>query len=145
MKKTFLILLFLLSPVSVRAENNNAAVSAAEITEPILKQCAPATSEKYIPDLELKQLYAQGAACLENQILEQAKFLFDAERYKTFQSSFTQLSKYYEATIRLLNEEAKDIEFPGTLDRLSTQSQWYNFLVRILEKIAVKRSEASKN
>ena len=145
MKKTFLILLFILFPASVRAENTNVAVSAAEIMEPILKQCAPATSEKYIPDLELKQLYAQGAACLENQILEQAKFLFNAEKYKNFRSSFTQLSKSYEATIRLLNEEAKDIEFSGTLDRLSTQSQWYNFLIRILEKIAVQRSETSQN
>lgn len=145
MKKTFLILLFILFPASVRAENTNVSVSAAEIMEPILKQCAPATSEKYIPDLELKQLYAQGAACLENQILEQAKFLFDAERYKNFQSNFIQLSKSYEATIRLLNEEAKDIEFSGTLDRLSTQSQWYNFLIRILEKIAVQRSETSQN
>ena len=145
MKKTFLILLFILFPASVRAENTNVAFSAAEIMEPILKQCAPATSEKYIPDLELKQLYAQGAACLENQILEQAKFLFNAEKYKNFRSSFTQLSKSYEATIRLLNEEAKDIEFSGTLDRLSTQSQWYNFLIRILEKIAVQRSETSQN
>ena len=102
----------------------------------IIELCGPQISDKYVPDLVLKQQYNSGAECLKNNILEQAKIIFDTNRYEDFQKYLEQTSVAYLQMVQLLNEQTIGNDgVPGTLDMLNTQSDWYKFLRQILTKI----------
>lgn len=102
----------------------------------VLKICGPNITDEYIPDLVLSQQYADSAICIEEQIKVRAKSIFDEKNYDNFQKALHQTSKEYLKIVTYLNEKTiDDDEFTGTLDRLNTQIEWYNFLVAIMKQI----------
>lgn len=127
MKKIFIIptLIFCFSHNAI-AETN----SACDIEQ---------QTDKYEPDLVLSEKYQTAGRCLENEILNQAKAIFLPEQYADFEKSFKQLSSAYLQVTTDINENNKNV-FPyvGTLDKLQTQSQWYNFLLSIKKMIDEK-------
>ena len=56
----------------------------AERSDEILATCGPKISDEYVPDLVLKQKYAEGAICLEKHIKELEKDVFNEENYQLF-------------------------------------------------------------
>lgn len=96
-------------------------------------------TDKYEPDLILSEKYKTAGICLENEILNRAKAIFLPEQYADFEKSFKQLSSAYLQVTTDINENNKTIfPYAGTLDKLQTQSQWYNFLLSIKKMIYEK-------
>ena len=61
------------------------------------------------------------------------------EQYADFEKSFKQLSSAYLQVATDINENNKNVfPYAGTLDKLQTQSQWYNFLLSIKKMIDEK-------
>ena len=120
MKKIFII------PTLIFCFSNNAfadTLSACNIELQI---------NEYEPDLILSEKYKTAGKCLEDEILSRAKAIFLPEQYADFEKSFKQLSSAYLQVATDINENNKNVfPYAGTLDKLQTQSQWYNFLLSI--------------
>ena len=112
----------------------------AERFDEILATCGPKISDEYVPDLVLKQKYAEGAICLEKHIKELAKDVFNEENYQLFCDYLTQSSAIYLNMMLLLSEKSNDTDnLPGTFEQMQTYSQLYNFLSKILETVITYR------
>lgn len=127
MKKIFII------PTLIFCFSNNAiadTLSACNIELQI---------NEYEPDLILSEKYKTAGKCLEDEILSRAKAIFLPEQYADFEKSFKQLSSAYLQVATDINENNKNVfPYAGTLDKLQTQSQWYNFLLSIKKTIDEK-------
>ena len=96
-------------------------------------------TNEYEPDLILSENYKTAGKCLEDEILSRAKAIFLPEQYADFEKSFKQLSSAYLQVATDINENNKNVfPYAGTLDKLQTQSQWYNFLLSIKKMIDEK-------
>lgn len=127
MKKIFII------PTLIFCFSNNAiayTISACDID---------LQTNEYEPDLILSEKYKTAGKCLEDEILSRAKAIFLPEQYADFEKSFKQLSSAYLQAATDINENNKNVfPYAGTLDKLQTQSQWYNFLLSIKKMIDEK-------
>jgi hypothetical protein len=136
MKKFVLILgLCLTLGANTRADDDIVVNHKLNIDE-ILDICGPKISDEYVPDLVLKQKYAEGAICLEKHIKRLAKDVFNEENYQYFCDYLTQNSSLYLKMMLLLNEKSNGVDnLPGTFEQMQTYSQLYNFLTKILETV----------
>ena len=127
MKKIFII------PTLIFCFSNNAFADA-------LSDCnIELQTNEYEPDLILSEKYKTAGKCLEDEILSRAKAIFLPEQYADFEKSFKQLSSAYLQVATDINENNKNVfPYAGTLDKLQTQSQWYNFLLSIKKMIDEK-------
>jgi len=136
MKKIALILGFILSLSTNAWADNNIVENHKLNFDEILDVCGPKISDEYVPDLVLKQKYAEGAICLEKHIKGLAKDVFNDENYQYFCDYLTQSSSLYLNMMILLNEKSDGADdLPGTFEQMQTYSQLYNFLSKILETV----------
>ena len=127
MKKIFII------PTLIFCFSNNAFADTLSACNIELQ------TNKYEPDLILSEKYKTAGKCLEDEILSRAKAIFLPEQYADFEKSFKQLSSAYLQVATDINENNKNVfPYAGTLDKLQTQSQWYNFLLSIKKMIDEK-------
>ena len=124
MKKIFII------PTLIFCFSNNAFADTLSACNIELQ------TNEYEPDLILSEKYKTAGKCLEDEILSRAKAIFLPEQYADFEKSFKQLSSAYLQVATDINENNKNVfPYAGTLDKLQTQSQWYNFLLSIKKMI----------
>ena len=127
MKKIFII------PTLIFCFSNNAFADTLSACNIELQ------TNEYEPDLILSEKYKTAGKCLEDEILSRAKAIFLPEQYADFEKSFKQLSSAYLQVATDINENNKNVfPYAGTLDKLQTQSQWYNFLLSIKKIIDEK-------
>lgn len=127
MKKIFII------PTLIFCFSNNAFADTLSACNIELQ------TNEYEPDLILSEKYKTAGKCLEDEILSWAKAIFLPEQYADFEKSFKQLSSAYLQVATDINENNKNVfPYAGTLDKLQTQSQWYNFLLSIKKMIDEK-------
>lgn len=124
MKKIFII------PTLIFCFSNNAIADTLSACNIELQ------TNEYKPDLILSEKYKTAGKYLEDEILSRAKAIFLPEQYADFEKSFKQLSSAYLQVATDINENNKNVfPYAGTLDKLQTQSQWYNFLLSIKKMI----------
>ncbi len=142
MKKLFLALVILILLTNNTLADDNIAINYKSNINEILAICGPQISDEYIPDLVLKQKYAEGTVCLEKHIKKLAKDVFNEENYQLFCDYLTQSSAIYLNMMLLLSEKSNDTDnLPGTFEQMQTYSQLYNFLSKILETVMTYRMQ----
>ena len=142
MRKLFLILEILLLLTGNTWADDNIATSYRSNVDEILTTCGPKISDEYVPDLVLKQKYAEGTVCLEKHIKELAKDVFNEENYQYFCDYLTQSSATYLKMMLLLSEKSNGADnLPGTFEQMQTYSQLYDFLSKILETVITYRMQ----
>lgn len=137
MIKFILILITLFSYIPNAWADNNQINNLVQIKmEQIKAICNPKLTDQYYSDMSLRQQYIDGTNCVEEEIKKIAKNIFDENLYNDFCTSLNQTINSYEQIVYLLNEKTKNTEImSGTLDRLNTQIEKYNFLLHLLYKI----------
>ena len=137
MIKFILILVTLFSFTPIAWADNNQMNNLLQIKmEQIKATCGPKLTDQYYSDIDLRQKYINSTNCVEEEIKKVAKNIFDENLYDDFYTSLNQTINSYEQIAYLLNEKTKNTEImSGTLDKLNTQIEKYNFLLHLLYKI----------
>ena len=134
--KKFILILSIIFAFPVNAQEEITENKIQSQINSVLKICGPNITDEYVPDLVLSQQYANSAVCIEEQIKVKARNIFDEKIYDNFQKTLHQTSREYLKIVTYLNEKNIDNDkFAGTLDRLNTQIEWYNFLVTIMKQV----------
>lgn len=139
-KFTLVLELFLLLSTTANASEVTDKQVNTKANE-IISVCKVNITDEYVPDMVLQQQYADGIVCLEKQIKEIAKNIFDEDNYQKFCASLAATSFSYSQITHLLNEKSKGIDgLPGTFEQMQTYSQQYNFLFQLLETMVNYRT-----